>query len=46
MESIIMNTENSQTNKYHIFRLNLADKIDLKNPNRNIVSLNFSIYYT
>ena len=40
-----MNTENSKTNEPHRFRLSLADKINLKNPNKNI-ALGNSIYYT
>ena len=31
-----MNTENSKTNKPHRFKLSLADKLNLKNPNKNI----------
>ena len=41
-----MKTENSKTNKPHRFRLTLADKINLKNPNENIALGNLSIYYT
>ena len=41
-----MNTENSKTNEPHRFRLSLADKLNLKNPNKNIASGNLSIYYT
>ena len=36
METIFMNTENSKTNEPHIFKLNLADKLNLKSPNKNI----------
>ena len=46
METIFMNTENSKTNEPHRFRLSLADKLNLKNPNKNIALGNFSIYYT
>ena len=46
METIFMNTENSKTNKPHIFKLDLADKLNLKNPNKNIALVNLSIYYT
>ena len=31
-----MNTENIKTNEPHRFRLSLADKRNLKNPNKNI----------
>ena len=41
-----MNTENSKTNEPHRFRLSLADKFNLKNPNNNIALGNLSIYYT
>ena len=40
METIFMNTENSKTNEPHRFRLDLTDKLNLKNPNH------LSIYYT
>ena len=41
-----MNTENSKINEPHKFRLSLSDKLNLKNPNKNIVLGNLSIYYT
>ena len=31
-----MNTENSKTNEPHRFKLDLADKLNLKNPNKNM----------
>ena len=40
-----MNTENSKTNEPHLFKLDLTDKLDLKNPNKNMVLANLSIYY-
>ena len=40
-----MNTENSKTNETHKFRLSLSDKLNLKNPNKNITLGNLSIYY-
>ena len=46
MDTIFMNTENSKTNEAHRFKLHLADKIYLKNPNKNITIVNFSIYCT
>ena len=46
METIFMNTENSKTNESHRFKLDLADKLNLKNPNKNIALVNLSIYYT
>ena len=41
-----MNTENSRTNEWHRFKLGLTDKLNLKNPNNNMVLPNLSIYYT
>ena len=41
-----MNTENSKTNELHRFRLDLTDKLNLKNPNKNMALANLSIYYT
>ena len=40
-----MNTENSKTNEPHRFKLDLADKLNLKNPNKNVAN-NLGIYYT
>ena len=39
-----MNTKNSKTNEPHIFRLTLADKLNLKDPNKNMSLANLSIY--
>ena len=41
-----MNTENSKTSEAHRFKLDLADKLNLKNPNKNMALANLSIYYT
>ena len=46
METIFMNTENSKINKPHRFRLTLADKLNLKDANKNMALANSSIYYT
>ena len=46
METIFMNTENSKKNEPHRFKLDLTDKLNLKNPNKNMALANFSIYYT
>ena len=43
METIFMNTENSKTNEPHRFRLDLTDKLNLKNPNKNMALVNLSI---
>ena len=46
METIFTINENSKTSKTHKFRLNLTDKLNLKNPNKNMALANLSIYYT
>ena len=46
MEAIFMNTENSKTSEPHRFKLDLTDKLNLKNPNKNMALANLSIYYT
>ena len=46
METIFMNTENSGTNEPHRFKLDLADKINLKNRSKSIALANLSISYT
>ena len=46
METIFMNTENSKTNEPNRFKLDSADKLNLKNPNKNLALANLSIYYT
>ena len=40
-----MNTENNKTNEPHRFKLDLTDKLNLKNPNKNMALANLSIYY-
>ena len=34
-----MNAENSKTNEPHIFKLDLTEKLNLKNPNKNIAKI-------
>ena len=41
-----MNTENSKTSEPHRFKLDLTDKLNVKNPNKNMALANLSIYYT
>ena len=41
-----MNTENSKTNEPRRFKLDLTDKLNLKDPWKNITLANLSIYYT
>ena len=43
METIYMNTGNSKTNEPHRFNLTLADKLNLKNSNKNMALANLSI---
>ena len=46
METIFMNTLNSKTNEPSKFIYQLTDKLNLKNPNKNMALANLSIYYT
>ena len=46
METFFMTTKNSKTSERHRFKYNLIDKLDLKNPNKNMALANLSIYYT
>ena len=41
-----MNTKNSRTTEPHRFKLDLIDKLNLKDPKKNMVLANLSIYYT
>ena len=41
-----MSTEKSKTNEPHRVRLSLADKLNIKNPSKNIALGNLRIYYT
>ena len=41
-----MNAKSSRTNEPHKFRLTLADKLNLKDPNKNMALANLGIYYT
>ena len=46
METIFMNTENSKTSQPCRFKLDLTDKLNLKNPNKNMALASLSIYQT
>ena len=37
MDTIFMNTENSKTNESHRFKLDLADKLNLENPEKTLL---------
>ena len=41
-----MNTENSKTNESNKFIDQFTDKLNLKNPNKNMALANLNIYYT
>ena len=44
METIFMNSENSKTSESYRFKLGLTDKLNLKNPKKNMALTNLSIY--
>ena len=46
METFFMNSRNSKTNEPNRFKYDLIDKLDFKNPNKNMALANLSIYYT
>ena len=46
MDTIFMNSGNSETSEPHRLVLNLADKIDLKRSDKYVKLSNISIYYT
>ena len=46
METFFMNSKNSKTNEPNRFKYDLIDKLDFKNPNKNMALGNLSIYYT
>ena len=43
MKTIFMNTKNSKTSEQRIFKLDLTDKLNLKNRFKNMTSANLSI---
>ena len=45
METILMNTLNSKTSESNKFIYQFTDKLNLKNPNKNMALANLSIYY-
>ena len=46
MDTMSMNSGNSETTAPHRILLNLSDKIDLKRNNKHVALSNLSIYYT
>ena len=45
MDTILMNTENSETSKPHVLALKLTNKLDLRFGEKVITLSNLSIYY-
>ena len=41
-----MNSKNSTTSEPHRFKLDLTDKLNLKDPKKNVALANLGIYYT
>ena len=46
METLFMNTKNCKTSEPNRFKYDLIDKLDLRNPYKNMALANLSIYYT
>ena len=46
METIFINTLNSKTNESNKFTYQFTNKLNLKNPNKNMALANLNIYYT
>ena len=46
METMFMNTLNSKTSESNKFMYQFTDKLNLKNPNKNMALANLSIYCT
>ena len=46
METFYMNTKNSKNSEPYRFKYDLIDKLNLRNPNKNMALANLSIYYT
>ena len=46
MVTFFMNTKNSKISEPYKFKYDLIDKLDLRNPNKNMALANLSIYYT
>ena len=46
MKTIFINSENSKASQTHRFRLDLTDKVDLKDPKKNLALANLSIFST
>ena len=45
MDTIFMNSENSNTSEPHVLILKLTDKLDLRRDEKSIALSNLSIYF-
>ena len=46
MDTIFMNSENSNTSECYVLVLKLTDKLDLRRGQKTVASSSLSIYYT
>ena len=46
METFFMNSKIRKTSEPYKFKYDLIDKLDLRNPNKNVALANLSIYFT
>ena len=46
MDTVIMNSGNSNTSGLHVVILKLTDKLDLKRGEKSIALSNFTLYYS
>ena len=46
MDTIFMNSENSETSEHHVLVLKFTDKLDLRRGQKTVALSNLSIYYT
>ena len=46
MDTIFINSENSRTLEYHVLKLKLTDKLDLRRGQKTVALSNLSICYT
>ena len=45
METFFMSSRNSKTSEPNRFKYYLIDKLDIRDPNKNMALANLSIYY-
>ena len=46
MDTIFMNSENSETSEHHVLVLKFTDELDLRRGQKTVALSNLSIYYT